>query len=320
MREKEHQLKLCIKGDYDSRNILKGIIVSGETPQFFKGESSFYYVEDGYLNRISQPCAEILGPIIEMSPYKRVRLEFGRKAFADFYHHVMPMLSEYVEFEDMEPDILDTYVPPKAEFKFYLDAETDVITCDTKVIYGEDRGLFIGERDEESVFAVLERGVNELLTLGEVFCTDRLKRITIRKKTPLSVGVSLESGIMNLDISSEEYSNEELLEILGSYRKRKKYHQLKNGDYLNLEDENIQMLEEMMESLHISSKEFLKGNIKVPDYRALYLDKVLEKNKSIYTERDKHFKSLIKEFKTVSDSDFEVPESLHKNLHVLHQK
>lgn len=231
MREKEHQLKLCIKGDYDSRNILKGIIVSGETPQFFKGESSFYYVEDGYLNRISQPCAEILGPIIEMSPYKRVRLEFGRKAFADFYHHVMPMLGEYVEFEDMEPDILDTYVPPKAEFKFYLDAETDVITCDTKVIYDEDRGLFIGERDEESVFAVLERGVNELLTLGEVFCTDRLKRITIRKKTPLSVGVSLESGIMNLDISSEEYSNEELLEILGSYRKRKKYHQLKNGEY-----------------------------------------------------------------------------------------
>lgn len=352
MREKDHQLKLCIKGDYDQRNILKGITVSGETPQFFKGESRFYYVEDGYLNRISQPCAEVLGPIIEMSPFKRVCLEFGRKAFADFYHHIMPMLSEYVEFEDMEPDILDTYVPPKAEFKFYLDAETDVITCDTKVIYGEDeislykliredtmpeelrdmsaeaevcyhmhryfpdmdedRGLFIGERDEESVFAVLERGVNELLTLGEVFCTDRLKRITIRKKTPLSVGVSLESGIMNLDISSEEYSNEELLEILGSYRKRKKYHQLKNGDYLNLEDENIQMLEEMMESLHISSKEFLKGNIKIPAYRALYLDKVLEKNKSIYTERDKHFKSLIKEFKTVSDSDFEVPESLHK--------
>lgn len=58
--------------------------------------------------------------------------------------------------------------------------------------------------------------------------------------------------------------------------------------------------------------EFLKGNIKIPAYRALYLDKVLEKNKSVYAERDKHFKSLIKEFKTVSDSDFEVPDSLQK--------
>jgi SNF2 family DNA or RNA helicase len=131
----------------------------------------------------------------------------------------------------------------------------------------------------------------------------------------MTVGVSLESGIMNLDISSEEYSNEELLElldILKSYRKRKKYHQLRNGDYLSLEDESLQMLDELLDSLHINSKEFLKGNIKIPAYRALYLDKVLEKNKSVYTERDKHFKSLIKEFKTVSDSDFEVPESLHK--------
>ena len=352
MKEQDIQLQLQIEGDYDHRNILKGIVVSGRTPNFFKGGNRYYFIEEDSLNRLSQPCTDVLRPLLELSTYQHIKLEFGRKALADFYHHIMPMLSEYVDFVDMQPDIVDTYVPPKAEFKFYLDAEADAVTCDARIIYhekelnfvnlmrentmpeelrdmsteaevhfhisryfsdlDEKRDLFVGQRNEETVFAILERGVSELLGFGEVYCTDRLKRITIRKKTPMTVGVSLESGIMNLEVSSNEYSNEELLEILSSYRKCKKYHQLRNGDYLSLEDDNLRMLEEMMESLHITSKEFLKGNIKIPAYRALYLDKVLEKNKAAYVERDKHFKSLIKEFKTVSDSDFEVPASLQK--------
>lgn len=352
MKEQEIHLQLNIEGDYDKRNMLKGIVVSGTTPKILRGGNNYYYIEDGSLNRISRSCAEVLQPLLEMSLCQRIKLEFGRKALADFYHHIIPMLSEYVEFIDMQPEIIDTYVPPKAEFKFYLDAEDEAVTCEAMILYGdkemnfsklivdndlpeecrdmsaesevsfhlyryfpeldEIRGLFKGSREEESVFSVLERGVNELFSFGEVYCTERLKRITIRKKTPMTVGVSLESGIMNLEVSSEEYSKDELLEILSSYRKRKKYHQLRNGDYLSLEDDNLQMLEELMDSLHITEKAFLKGNIKIPAYRALYLDKVLEKNKSVYAERDKYFKTLIKEFKTVSDSDFEIPDSLQK--------
>ena len=58
--------------------------------------------------------------------------------------------------------------------------------------------------------------------------------------------------------------------------------------------------------------DILKGKIQIPAYRALYLDKILEKNEHFYVERDKHFKSLIKEFKAIEDSDFEVPASLKK--------
>lgn len=354
MREKDIQLQLQIEGNYDRYNVLKGIKVVGQTPQFFQGEHTCYYIEKEHLNRISMLCMDVLGPLLAMSIGERVEFEIGRKRLSDFYHHVMPMLAEYVEFIETESDFMDSYIPPKAEFLFYLDAEQDLITCEPKVVYDEqefnllkllsenlipeelrdthaeaetcfhisryftevdaERELFVNSRNEESVFSVLQNGVNELLAVGEVYCTERLKRITIRKKTSMSVGVSLDSGIMNLEISSDEYSNKELLEILESYRKRKKYHQLKNGDFLNLDDENLEMLDEMLDLLHISSKEFLKGNIKIPAYRALYLDKVLEKNKSLYAERDKHFKSLIKEFKTVSDSDFEVPDSLQKTM------
>ena len=351
-KEKTPQLTLNIDGNYDKNNVLKGIKVSGQIPNFFKGESFYYYIENEHFNRISRECTEVLSPLLEMAYDNNLEFTIGRKSLSDFYYHVMPMLSDYVEFVEKEKALVESYLPPQARFCFYLDAEHDIITCSAKAIYDDrelnladytsdyiterelrdtsaesdahfhifryfpvvdkERGLFLCEKEEEAVFAILENGVKELLTIGEVFCTERLKRITVHKKTPVSVGVSLESGIMNLEISSEEFSNQELLDILASYRKRKKYHRLKNGDFLNMDDENLEMLADMLDSLRISSKEFLRGNIKIPAYRALYLDKILEKNKSLYVERDKHFKSLIKEFKTVSDSDFEVPVSLQK--------
>ncbi len=174
-----------------------------------------------------------------------------------------------------------------------------------------ERGLFVCKGDD-AVCRMLESGINELMTFGEVFCTDKVKSIRFHKKTPITVGVSLESGLMELNISADDLSQEELLEVLNGYRQKKKYHRLSNGDFVNTEDENIAMLASMMDTLHISSKEFLKENLHIPAYRALYLDKILEKNDTLYVERDKHFKNLVKEFKTMEDSDYELPKSLKK--------
>ncbi|MBR5565029.1 MAG: SNF2 helicase associated domain-containing protein [Roseburia sp.] len=348
------KVQLKISEKFDKNKVFKGIEVRGHCPDILKGESSIYFIENEVLKRIEQDAARMLEPLFEMAEIADIEFEVGRKSLADFYYHTMPLLGEYVEFVENKASVVEKYLPPKAEFCFYLDAEKEGITCDAKVSYGKDtyalfdrlskhveadevqdmeaesdavfhvtryfsevdvqRGLFYCKDEPEAVFGVLEHGISELLTIGEVFCTDRLKNINVQKKTPLKVGVSLESGIMNLEISSEEFSNQELLEILASYRKKKRYHRLKNGDFLNIEDENLEILNGMIDTLHISSKEFLKGNIKIPAYRALYLDKLLEKNDSLYVDRDKHFKSLIKEFKTVSDSDFEVPAAMQKTL------
>ena len=348
------KVQLKIKEKFDKNKVFNGIEITGNCPSVMRGESRVYFVENSVLNRIEKDAAQMLEPLFKMAEEADIEFDIGRKSLADFYYHTMPALEKYVEFVQNKTSVVEKYLPPKAEFRFYLDAEKEGITCDAKVSYGKDtytlterlskavvadeiqdieaeaeatfhvtryfeevdeqRGLFCCKDEPEAVFAVLEHGISELLTIGEVFCTDRLKNINVQKRTPLKVGVSLESGIMNLEISSEEFSNQELLEILASYRKKKKYHRLKNGDFLNIEDDNLEMLNGMVDTLHISSKEFLKGNVKIPAYRALYLDKLLEKNESMYVERDKNFKALIKEFKTVSDSDFEVPATLQKTV------
>lgn len=164
--------------------------------------------------------------------------------------------------------------------------------------------------EEERMYQVLEHGVSELMELGEVHCTKRFREMNLVRRVRVSVGVSVSEGLLNLDIGTEDISRQELLDILKGYRTRQKFYRLKNGDFLNLEDNSLQMLNELMETLHVTSKEFLKGNMKLPAYRALYMDKLLEENENIYNTRDSHFRKMVKNFKTISDADFEEPESL----------
>ena len=175
-------------------------------------------------------------------------------------------------------------------------------------------GQFHCGEDEELVYEVLEHGVRRLLELGEVQSTPAFGRLNIQKRPRISVGVSVESELMNLSVSTDDMSAEELLEALLSYRKKKRFYRLKNGDFLKLDSEGIETVSLMMEGLHLTPKELVKGNMQVPAYRALYLDKMLEAGEDLYTDRDRRFKKMIKEFKTVSDSDFEVPDALKMTL------
>ena len=249
--------------------------------------------------------------------------------------------------------MVEQYLQPDVRFVFYLDAVDQDAVCRAMAVYGEEQvaladqksvlraeafrdqyresearytvGKFFPElderhqeyhcgKDEEAVYRVLSEGVQALMAMGEVRSTDRFKRLNVSRRTKVTVGVSLESGLLNLDISSEDISQEELLEVLASYRMKRRFHRLKNGDFLSLEDDNLAMLSEMMEALHMTPKEFVKGKMQIPAYRALYLDRMLEENDQVYSNRDSRFKQLIKEFKVVSDADFEEPPTLQKVL------
>ena len=164
------------------------------------------------------------------------------------------------------------------------------------------------------MYQVLAKGLDALFGLGEVQCTKRFSNLKVTKKMKMSVGVSIKSGLLNLDIATEDLPAEELLDILNSYRSKKKYHRLKSGDFVDLTDNSYEMLDEMMNSLHLSVKDFLKGNIELPMYRTLYLDKMLEENENVYSERDSHFRNLVRDFKTVNDSDFQLPKELERVL------
>lgn len=179
------------------------------------------------------------------------------------------------------------------------------------LIDNENR-YFHCDKDEDRIYEFMVNGVTELAKLGEIQATDAFQRVNRFKEAKLNVGVSISSGMLDLQVSSDEVSREELLEILASYRAKKKYHRLRDDSFIDLNDEALATLDEMISTLQISEKDFLKDNMHVPVYRTLYLDKLLEENEGIYEERDSHFKDLVKGFKTVKDADYKAPDTLSK--------
>lgn len=221
-------------------------------------------------------------------------------------------------YGDKERSVIDSVSDDQEHIyyeNFRLEGREREIYFLTKQLFpfvDKERGLFYCNRLEDVIYEVLSHGVETLAELGEVKCTNAFRNLNIVKKMRMTVGVSVSSGLLDMEIETEGISRAELLDVLKGYKLHKKYYRLKNGDFINLEDENLQMLRELMDTMHLPPKEFIKGKIHLPIYRTLYLDKLLEEKEGLYTNRDHDFREMVKNFKTISDADYEVPDSLKR--------
>lgn len=170
---------------------------------------------------------------------------------------------------------------------------------------------FIISHDDQAAFLFLEQGLPHFYELAEVFISSNMKRIRILSAPKTAVGVSVSKGLLEIDIQSDSLPYDELAGILNSYRRRQKYYKLKSGEFLKLENNSLSVLSELADGLRLSEQAIRGGRISVPLYRASYIDAVLTShNSDMQSHRDRYFKSLIRDMKSVADSDYEVPDAM----------
>ena len=257
--------------------------------------------------------------------------------------------SPYVDLEDACAEEAETLLPPEPHFLFRLDAdrESNLITCQALVRYGdgeafplpcpEKGGVYRDTVQEQRVlrclevhfslwdpesarhglpysddalYRVLTEALPELERFGITEGSDAFKRSSLRPMPQLRVGVSVESGLLEIDLLSRDMSPEELLGVLESYRQKKKYHRLSSGAFLELErDSQLAELEAIGAGMNFSLEDAVRGGVRVPMYRALYLDSLLEEHDALASNRDRTYRALLKSFATIRDADYEVPEA-----------
>ncbi|WP_050008098.1 DEAD/DEAH box helicase [Butyrivibrio sp. WCE2006] len=259
---------------------------------------------------------------------------------------------EVIEPEDLK---LESVLPPECKLSFYMDADEDYIIGRVSATYGEeeiflhelrdsdyplpvsrdttfeqsgvqtlmhylpttsdDGETFLCEKSGDNVFDLLSEGLKDLMAYGEIKASKDFEKLKIRKTPSVRLGVSVESGILNLEVTTEEMSEEELLDLLESYRKNKKFFKLRNGEFIRLDrDDTLEELMMTMEAMGVSVKEFTKGKLHLPLYRAVYINKLLEEHDDIAADRDKNFKNIVRNFNTIKDADIDVPKSLERVL------
>ena len=147
--------------------------------------------------------------------------------------------------------------------------------------------------NEDAIFEFLEKDIETYMKKFEVLATDNFKQREIRNPKIGTLGVRIENNLLNIDLSNVDFEIDELKEIMNKYHLRKKYHRLKDGSFLNLDkNDTLDFIESISEGIDINYKELEKGQIRLPVYRGLYLDK-LNKDLCSLSSTHKYDKSVI---------------------------
>jgi Superfamily II DNA/RNA helicases, SNF2 family len=270
---------------------------------------------------------------------------------------ILPILKQYLTIKEENGLNLSSYTPPELKTIFKLDKEIfDGIKLEVEFIYGEivvkpnfqkyvvsnsfrdvsgeaevineiskyfdetkEQGTFVILENNEKIYEFLTNGYQLLLKLGEVYISENFKNIKIVNPPKVTVGVSINSGWLDINIDTGNFPIEELEQVIDSYNKKKKFYRLKNGTFFNLEENLFSSIAKITENLDISKDVKFSESMKLPEYRAFYIDKILKSNNDIKLQRDSYFKEIIKNFENLENSDYEIPHSV-KNILREYQK
>lgn len=159
--------------------------------------------------------------------------------------------------------------------------------------------------DEEAAGALLFGGLARFRAVGDVYTTPAFDRLVSDKKPRVQIGLSLAGNLIDLDVSATDLSPEELAGLLGSYRRRRRYHRLNTGAFLDIAEYDLSELEKLVDDLGISSRDLASGSIEIPTYRAFYLDREFSE-----ARRDEAFDSYAKRFRAIDQTAYNVPAAL----------
>ena len=246
---------------------------------------------------------------------------------------------------------LDKYLPPKPTIALYLDSpQENMITCDVAAIYGEkkyhvygkerysqkrnfteehrlaeiiqmyfnafdqEKSLLVYSGDEGDIFTFLSQVIPKLQKYGDIYVTDSMKKLRVVPSASFQVGVSVSGGLLEMSMASNQFNKEELAEIFSSYDRKKKYHRLKNGAFITFNKEQKQVMSALLDVMKNYADKKNPDTIKMPLFRALYLDELLAEKESVELKKNREYRKLIGKMRSYENGDYEVPQSLEAVL------
>lgn len=275
------------------------------------------------------------------------QIAFPKEEVSKIFSLVFPKLRDKIDTQNLEPEEIEKYIPKELFVKVYLDYnEKNYITANIKFVYGEQEfnplleepnlprdiakedeilelfrqsGFMLETKtsrlilvDEEAIYNFLVEDIEIYMKKFEVLATDNFKQKEIKKPKILNLGVRVENNLLNIDLSNLDFEPSELKEMMQKYHLKKKYHRLKDGSFLSLEEnETIDFIDGIMQGMDINYKELEKGELKLPVYRSLYLDRILENLKTTNITKNETYQELIY---NVEEKGFNEEIALPKNL------
>ena len=320
----------------------------------FKGNSYTYLLSENKLYRCDKEFSEsTLKMLNAFRENYTSEMLLRKEDLKSFYTIVMPKMENTVKIQGMLEEEIEEYRPQKLAVKVYLDFdENNFLTADVKFCYGDEEfnpllentkiralrneleenknlnifkntGFMLDVKnlrfilpDDEKIYEFLSEQINFYMQKFEVLVTEKFKSKEIKEPKVGSIGVKVENNLLNIDLSKLNISPEEIQDVMEKYKLKKKFHRLKDGSFLNLEEnEDVEFLEKLSTGMDIDYKDLKNNNIKLPVNRTLYLNELLKKFKNTRTTKNSEYKQIIDDLeKDNIDEKINIPKNLESTL------
>lgn len=320
----------------------------------FSGENHWYVGDAGKLVCLDERATEQLGAFLEqvLTDKKSHTLAVQERDIPLFYERVLQKLLPYSTL-DVKDVNLESYRPQELKASFTFDSSRpEELTMRPVLSYGDfsfrpveddkvprtvcrdvpgefrisqvitkyfkyrdetSENLVIRD-DEDAMYRLLSEGMAEFMALGEVLVSDAAKNIRLLPPPKVNVGVKTSGSWLELTVDAEGMSPAQLQKILSEYDARKPYYRLKGGEFLELDENGLVTIARLVDRLGVNRSQLADGTLRLPAYRALYLDSVLKEGSGITFYRDNLFKAVVRGMKSVEDSDYQIPAALQPVL------
>lgn len=316
--------------------------------RLLEGRLHTYILWKHILYRCDESFSKACTPLLQTFLIKQAPLLLTRELMPNFYNNVIMNIKKYLPIHGID---ISEFSPLPLECKLYIDMpkhniisarlmycygneeynafSTNVISTSrnfndeiaTRLIFTKymtridaNEGMAYIEHSQDALYDFLNQGFDELSHSCEIYATDKFKKLQIKDSVNISMGVRIESDLLEINFDTYDFPVDELQQVLQAYRLNKKYYRMKNGSFVNIEDSALQELSSILDGMHVSEKELSSGSIKVPKYRSLYIDSSLKDAEMIKVDRDPTYKDIVRGIRNVQDSDFAVPSSLKSIL------
>lgn len=319
-----------------SLNVSDILIIKGESYQYLLIENELFALKNEAIDKIEY--------LLQAFKEKKAPLLISHNDMSSFYINVLELIKDTMNI-NTDDAVLREFEPIPLTSKLYIDIEiNEVVSARLKFCYDnyefdafddmQINNIYRNTKEEliikrivnkyfeveskvnkkfyiynnEMILKLYYEGVEELARYSQIYISDSFKAI-IRKKPQIKIGVKIANNLLNLDIESE-FTSEELLEILKTYKHNKKYYRFKDGSFINLDDNSLSEFIQIAEGLDLNFNSVKNNKYSVPMYRAMYLDNILKASKYVNSERDNSYKEIVRDIKNVDDTQFNIPESL----------
>ncbi|UWG99237.1 DEAD/DEAH box helicase [Dehalobacter sp. DCM] len=169
--------------------------------------------------------------------------------------------------------------------------------------------------DEDKLFDFTLHGFSELHDLAETYYSDDFK-LKIHYATGFTGRVRLDDNLDMLEISFAygDIDRAELADIFHSLKTKKKYYRLRDGSFLDLQQQELNAMSLLIDHLDLKEKDLTKDTIQLPKFRAMYIDNFLRQENLPGIQRNRAFKQLVQSILEPQDNEFDPPSTLQHIL------